>query len=147
MFLPRVLFDRSEKTMVFNFFTFLNFFDFLTLITNKIELVMIKKFFMLAVAALALVACGDDNEPDTPAIEKSKCDVTHTVNVAQDLLEVANVTIYYIGANGLVVSEPINSATWTKTVTQALPCKFGVALSCTMKQGVYIHNGKKVVGY
>ena len=36
MFLPRVLFDRSEKTIVFNFFNFLNF---LTLITNKIELV------------------------------------------------------------------------------------------------------------
>ena len=59
---------------------------------------MIKKFFMLAVAALALVACGDD-EPDSPTPEptvESKCEVTHTVNVAQDLLEVANVTIYII---------------------------------------------------
>ena len=36
MFLPRVLFDRSEKTIVFDFF---DFFDFLTLIINKIELV------------------------------------------------------------------------------------------------------------
>ena len=36
MFLPRVLFDRSEKTIVFDFFDFLNF---LTLIINKIELV------------------------------------------------------------------------------------------------------------
>ena len=143
MFLPWVLFDRSEKTIVFDFFDFLTLIiNNLTLIINKIELVMIKKFFMLAVAALALVACGDDNEPDTPAIEKSKCEVTHTVNVAQDLLEVANVTIYYIGANGLVVSEPINSATWTKTVTQALPCKFGVALSCTMKQGVQLDENR-----
>ena len=56
--------------------------------------VMINKFVILAVAALALVACGDDNDPDTPAIVKSKCEVTHTVNVAQDLLEVANVTIF-----------------------------------------------------
>ena len=106
---------------------------------------MIKKFFILAVAALALVACGGDDEPDNPTPEptvESKCEVTHTVNVAQDLLEVANVTIYYIGANGLVVSEPINSATWTKTVTQALPCKFGVALSCTMKQGVQLDENR-----
>lgn len=36
MFLPLVLFDRSEKTIVFDFFDFLNF---LTLIINKIELV------------------------------------------------------------------------------------------------------------
>ena len=37
MFLPRVLFDRSEKTIVFDFFDFLNFLNFLTLIINKIE--------------------------------------------------------------------------------------------------------------
>ena len=40
MFLPRVLFDRSEKTIVFDFFDFLTLIiNNLTLIINKIELV------------------------------------------------------------------------------------------------------------
>ena len=138
MFLPRVLFDRSEKTIVFDFF------NFLTLIINKIELVMIKKFFMLAVAALALVACGDD-EPDSPTPEPSKATEfvsTLSMTVSQDLLDVANVTVYYIGSDGQVKSEPMGSTEWTKTITQKLPCKYGFAFACAKKPGVTIDESK-----
>ena len=61
---------------------------------------MIKKFFMLAVAALALVACGGDDESDNSTPEPSKATEfvsTLSMTASQDLLDVANVTVYYIG--------------------------------------------------
>ena len=104
---------------------------------------MIKKFFMLAVAALALVACGSDDEPDEPEVNKATEFVsTLTMTVSQDLLEVANVTVYYIDSNGQVASEPMGSTEWTKTITQKLPCKYGFAFACTKKQGVTIDESK-----
>ena len=106
---------------------------------------MIKKFFILAVAALALVACGDDNEPDTPTPEPSKATEflsTLSMTASQDLLDVANVTVYYIGSDGQVKSEPMGSTEWTKTITQKLPCKYGFAFACTKKQGVTIDESK-----
>ena len=105
---------------------------------------MIKKFFMLAVAALALVACGDD-EPDNPTPEPSKAAEfvsTLSMTASQDLLDVANVTVYYIGSDGQVKSEPMGSTEWTKTITQKLPCKYGFAFACTKKQGVTIDESK-----
>ncbi len=105
---------------------------------------MIKKFFILAVAALALVACGDD-EPDNPTPEPSKATEfvsTLSMTASQDLLDVANVTVYYIGSDGQVKSEPMGSTEWTKTITQKLPCKYGFAFACTKKQGVTIDESK-----
>ena len=106
---------------------------------------MIKKFFMLAVAALALVACGGDDEPDNPTPEPSKATEfvsTLSMTASQDLLDVANVTVYYIGIDGQVKSEPMGSTEWTKTITQKLPCKYGFAFACTKKQGVTIDESK-----
>ena len=106
---------------------------------------MIKKFFMLAVAALALVACGDDDEPENPTPEPSKATEfvsTLSMTVSQDLFDVANVTVYYIGSDGLVKSESMGSTEWTKTITQKLPCKYGFAFACTKKQGVTIDESK-----
>ena len=114
-------------------------------IFNKKELVMIKKFFMLAVAALALMACGGDDEPDNPTPEPSKAtefESTLSMTVSQDLLDVANVTVYYIGSDGQVTSEPMGSTEWTKTIRQKLPCKDGFAFACSMKQGVTIDESK-----
>lgn len=99
----------------------------------------LKNFFMMAVAALALVACGSDDEPDEPEVNKATEFVsTLTMTVSQDLLEVANVTVYYIDSNGQVASEPMGSTEWTKTITQKLPCKYGFAFACAMKPGVTI---------
>lgn len=106
---------------------------------------MIKKFFMLAVAALALVACGGDDEPDTPTPEPSKATEfvsTLSMTASQDLLDVANVTVYYIGSDGQVKSEPMGSTEWTKTITQKLPCKYGFAFACAKKPGVTIDESK-----
>ena len=99
----------------------------------------LKNFFMMAVAALALVACGSDDEPDEPEVNKATEFVsTLTMTVSQDLLEVANVTVYYIDSNGQVASEPMGSTEGTKTITQKLPCKYGFAFACSKKPGVTI---------
>lgn len=106
---------------------------------------MIKKFFMLAVAALALVACGGDDESDNSTPEPSKATEfvsTLSMTASQDLLDVANVTVYYIGSDGQVKSEPMGSTEWTKTITQKLPCKYGFAFACSKKQGVTIDESK-----
>lgn len=104
---------------------------------------MIKKFFMLAVAALALVACGGDDEPDEPEVNKATEFVsTLTMTVSQDLFDVANVTVYYIGSDGQVKSESMGSTEWTKTITQKLPCKYGFAFACAKKPGVTIDESK-----
>ena len=106
---------------------------------------MIKKFFMLAVAALALVACGGDDESDNSTPEPSKATEfvsTLSMTASQDLLDVANVTVYYIGSDGQVKSEPMGSTQWTKTITQKLPCKYGFAFACSKKQGVTIDESK-----
>lgn len=106
---------------------------------------MIKKFFMLAVAALALVACGGDDESDNQTPEPSKATEfvsTLSMTASQDLLDVANVTVYYIGSDGQVKSEPMGSTEWTKTITQKLPCKYGFAFACAKKQGVTIDESK-----
>ena len=106
---------------------------------------MIKKFFMLAVAALALVACGDDDEPENPTPEPNKATEfvsTLSMTVSQDLIDVANVTVYYIGSDGQVKSESMGSTEWTKTITQKLPCKYGFAFACAKKPGVTIDESK-----
>ena len=106
---------------------------------------MIKKFFMLAVAALALVACGDDDEPENPTPEPNKATEfvsTLSMTVSQDLLDVANVTVYYRGSDGQVKSESMGSTEWTKTITQKLPCKYGFAFACAKKPGVTIDESK-----
>ena len=99
----------------------------------------LKNFFMMAVAALALVACGSDDEPDEPEVSKATEFVsTLSMTVSQDLFDVANVTVYYIGSDGQVKSESMGSTEWTKTITQKLPCKYGFAFACAKKPGVTI---------
>ena len=99
----------------------------------------LKNFFMMAVAALALVACGSDDGPDEPEVNKATEFVsTLSMTVSQDLFDVANVTVYYIGSDGQVKSESMGSTEWTKTITQKLPCKYGFAFACAKKPGVTI---------
>ena len=103
----------------------------------------LKNFFMMAVAALALVACGSDDEPDEPEVSKATEFVsTLSMTVSQDLFDVANVTVYYIGSDGQVKSESMGSTEWTKTITQKLPCKYGFAFACAKKPGVTIDESK-----
>ncbi|MGN0281550.1 MAG: hypothetical protein ACI4B3_04520 [Prevotella sp.] len=100
---------------------------------------MIKKFIMMTIAALVFVACGDDNEPDTPEVSKAvKLVYNASLELSQDLFDVADIRAYYIDANGRVASEAVTSTKWTKSVEQPLPCKYGIAVSCTSKSGVQI---------
>ena len=107
----------------------------------------------------SLTACGgDDDDPDPtptppPPTEKVLTSVKtdYTVTVSQQLLDVATVTVRYIGENGQVASEQMTSTTWTKTVTIALPAKAGLSIQPTLKgdvaKGEYTLSAKGQMAY
>ena len=84
---------------------------------------------LLALGSLTACGGGDDDEPEpTPTppptpTEKVLTSVKtdYTATVSQQLLDVATVTVRYIGENGQVASEQMTSTTWTKSVTIPLP--------------------------
>ena len=102
------------------------------------------KIHLLAVAALMFAACGSssDDEPEptpvppTPTKELTSLKVDYTATVSQQLLDVATVTVRYIGENGQVASEQMSSTIWTKSVTLPLPTKAGLNIQPTLKGSV-----------
>ena len=94
----------------------------------------------------SLTACGggsDDEpeptptpEPPTPTKVLTSVKVDYTATVSQQLLDVATVTVRYIGENGQVASEQMSSTTWTKGVTIPLPAKAGLNIQPTLKGAV-----------
>jgi len=92
------------------------------------------KFLSVALAALAFTACGDDNN-DEPEVKKAtSARAEYTVNVSNDLLEAATVTVYYIDSNGQQAQENITSTTWTKAVVYAaLPATAGFSVQPRLK--------------
>jgi hypothetical protein len=60
----------------------------------------------------------------------------YSATVSQQLLDVATVTVRYIGENGQVASEQMSSPTWTKSVNIPLPAKAGLNIQPTMKGAV-----------
>ena len=95
----------------------------------------------------SLTACGggSDDEPEptptpTPTPQPTRVvtsvKVDYTATVSQQLLDVANVTVRYIGENGQVASEQMSSTTWTKGVTIPLPAKAGLNIQPTLKGAV-----------
>lgn len=104
----------------------------------------------------SLAACGgsgsDDPEPGPePAKQPTSLKVDYTATVSQQLLDVATVTVRFIGDNGQVASETMTSTTWTKTVTMALPAKAGLNIQPTLKgavsDGQYTLSAKGLVAY
>jgi len=78
---------------------------------------------LLIVSALALTACGDDDEPK----EKVTASATYSMAFSQDLLDACNVFITYKADNGRDIREQITTTWWTKTVTSdEFPAEFGV---------------------
>ena len=59
--------------------------------------------------------------------------VDYSATVSQQLLDVATVTVRYIGENGQVAQEQMSSTTWTKSVTIPLPNKAGLNIQPTLK--------------
>ena len=89
----------------------------------------------------SLTACGgsDNDEPEPgplPQNNPTSVRVDYTATISQQLLDVATVTVRFIGDNGQVASEQISSPTWTKTVTMPLPAKAGMNIQPTLKGSV-----------
>ena len=101
----------------------------------------------------SLTACGgsdSDNDEPTPPTPTEKVltsvKTDYTVTVSQQLLDVATVTVRYIGENGQVAQEQMTSTTWTKSVNIPLPAKAGLNIQPTLKgevpEGEYKLNAK-----
>lgn len=91
----------------------------------------------------SLTACGgsgsdEPTPPPTPPVEKSVTSIKadYSATVSQQLLDVATVTVRYIGDNGQVANEQMTSTTWTKSVTLVLPAKAGMNIQSTPKGGI-----------
>ena len=84
----------------------------------------------------SLTACGGSDsdepeptpEPPQPTKVLTSLKVDYTATVSQQLLDVATVTVRYIGENGQVANEQMTSTTWTKSVTIPLPAVFSILL-------------------
>ena len=90
----------------------------------------------------SLTACGGSDSsdeptppptPPTPEKVLTSVKVDYTATVSQQLLDVANVTVRFVGENGQVTSEQMTSTTWTKSVTIPLPAKAGLNVQPTLK--------------
>ena len=92
----------------------------------------------------SLTSCSSDDsddptptpEPPTPEKVLTSLKVDYTATVSQQLLDVATVTVRYIGENGQVASEQMTSTTWTKSVTIPLDNKAGLNIQPTLKGSV-----------
>ena len=84
-----------------------------------------------------LTACSSDDDPmPQPTKELTSVKVNYTATVSQQLLDVATVTVRYIGDNGQVASEQMSSTTWTKSVTLVLPARAGMNIQSTPKGSI-----------
>ena len=78
-----------------------------------------------------LASCGDE-EPEV--LKPQSATVAYVVNLGQDLMDAAAVTIYYIDANGQQAQETVTAPQWTKTVTlTTLPVKVGFSVQPRVK--------------
>ena len=96
----------------------------------------LKIMSMLLGGLLALgsfIACSSDD--DSPEVMKAtSAKVEYVVNLSQDLLDAATVTIYYIGSDGQQAQETVTSSPWTKTVIfTTLPAKAGFSVQPMLK--------------
>ena len=90
---------------------------------------------LLALGSLASCGGSDDGDEPTPEVLKAtSATAEYVVNLSQELLDAATVTIYYIDANGQQAQETVTSATWTKTVSFAvLPTNAGFSVQPRLK--------------
>ena len=128
---------------------------------KKLKIMSMLLWGLLALGSLTACGGGDGNDepeptptppPPTPA-EKVLTSVKtdYTATVSQQLLDVATVTVRYIGENGQVASEQMTSTTWTKSVKIPLPAKAGLNIQPTLKgevaEGEYTLNARGQMTY
>ena len=98
----------------------------------------------MSLTALALWACGGDDEPDVPQPSvATTVTAKYQVSLSDDLLKVADVTAYYVSADGTVKNEPVQTSPWTKEVSIAADKSFGFALKYGVKSSANIDNEKE----
>ena len=109
----------------------------------------------------SLTSCGSDDsndptppptpEPPTPEKVLTSVKIDYTATVSQQLLDVATVTVRFVGANGQVTQEQMTSTTWTKSVTIPLAAKAGLNIQPTLKgevsEGEYTIAAKGQMAY
>lgn len=113
------------------------------------------KLISAFLTAVIFVSCGgsdnNDLENQEPAKKLTSMKVDYTATVSQHLLDVANVTVRYVGDNGQVASEQMSSTIWTKSVTITLPNKAGLNIQPTLKgsiaNGEYTLSAKGQMSY
>ena len=95
------------------------------------------KLISLFMAALTFMSCGgsDDGDEPTPEVLKAtSAKAEYVVNLSQELLDAATVTIYYIDASGQQVQETATSTSWKKAVGFAtLPAQAGFSVQPRLK--------------
>ena len=111
---------------------------------KKIKIMSMLLGGLLVLGSLTACGGGDDSTdaptPPTPPAPSEKVltslMVDYTATVSQHLLDVATVTVRYIGENGQVAQEQMSSTTWTKRVNIPLPAKAGLNIQPTLKGSV-----------
>ncbi len=84
---------------------------------------------LLALSCLS--SCGKD-EPEVLKATGAKAE--YVVNLSQDLLNAATITIYYIDGNGEQAQEVVTTSPWKKSVAFAkLPTQAGFSVQPTLK--------------
>ena len=96
---------------------------------KKLKILSVLLGGLMALGSLS--SCGDD-EPEVMKPASAKAE--YVVNLSQDLLDAATVTIYYIDGNGEQAQETATATTWTKSVSFAsLPTKAGFSVQPALK--------------
>ena len=78
-----------------------------------------------------LTSCGKD---EAEVLTAKSATADYVVNLNQELLNVADITIYYIDSNGQQAQETVTSGKWTKTVNfTKLPVDAGFSVQPRLK--------------
>lgn len=86
-----------------------------------------------------LTSCTKDGGDDPAPVEDTKPVATimdYSLTVGSDMMNYLDLTVEYYDATGIVQSEQMKQATWTKKVKAALPATLGVRLKIQLKSGV-----------
>lgn len=98
------------------------------------------RFLTMMMAALSLVACSsDDDDPGTPETPVATAiSVTYNVALSEDMVKVADVTVYYVADDAVVKSEKVTAAKWSKPVKVPADKTFGYHIAYAAKPSVQI---------
>ena len=107
---------------------------FITSLLNQ-RLTMKKiSFCLLALlcGTVALNSCGSDK--DEPKVTP-ELTATYTLTMTEDVLNAANIIVYYKGDNGADKFEPVTTTSWSKKVTtKNFPAQMGFMIAVSTKE-------------